>query len=396
MIADIPAVPRSLLLWRALTQWLGGLGIVVLFVAVLPSLGVGARKLYRFEASGTDGEGMHRQIRQTARALWLIYVGLTVMAAVLLKLAGMSAGISWFDSVAHAFTTVSTAGFSTHNASIHGMNSAWVDTIVIVFMVLGGVNFGLYYLLIRGDWRSVWRDTELRVYLSIVVVASVVVVVFLVGRPIVSTTDALKGEETSAAATVGEATRYGMFQVVAHQTGTGYCTADFNPWDFVPQAMLWVLMFFGASAGSTSGGIKISRLIILFKILRAEIERVFRPNVIRTIKVGRTEIDAEHRQGTLAYILGIILLFGLGAAALMVLEDGKSVKDVPVDFRTVASASAAMLNNIGPGFGEVGAFHNYAWFSAPSKVVMSVLMALGRLELFAIIVLSSPRFWRTD
>ncbi|MAE61142.1 MAG: potassium transporter [Planctomycetaceae bacterium] len=384
VIADIPAVPHSLLLWRALTQWLGGLGIVVLFVAVLPSLGVGARKLYRFEAPGPATESVRPQIRETARVLWLIYFGLTVVEASLLKLAGMS----WFDAVAHTFATLSTGGFSTQNASMGYFPSIWIDSIVIVFMVLAGVNFGLFYHLIRGQWRVLWKDTELRVYMLVLLIASVIVAASLVGGRIHSMSG---GEAAAADASLGEAARHGVFQVVSIQTTSGFCTADFNWWAFVPQAVLVLLMFVGASAGSTGGGIKIIRIIILFKVLWAEVERVFRPHVVRSIKVGRSVINAELRQSTLAYILGILLLFLIGAGALMLLEASPGI-----DFKTAATASAATLNNIGPGLGMVGATENYARFSTPSKLVLSLLMALGRLELFAILVLFTPRFWRTD
>ena len=387
IITDIPAVPRSLLMWRSLTHWLGGLGIVVLFVAVLPSLGVGGKKLFHVESARRTSGGVRPQIRETARVLWLIYLGMTAAEIVLLKLAGMT----WYDSVAHTFSTLATGGFSTHNASIGAYQSGWIDVIVIVFMVLAGINFGLYYLLIRRRWRNIWTDTELRVYLSAVAITSVIVCSGLVGRALWTISDSSGGEPGIVEASVVESARYGVFQLVSIHTGTGFCTADYNHWDFLPKAVLVMLMFVGASSGSTCGGIKVFRFIILFKILWVEIERIFRPNVVRTIKVGKSPVDSDLRQSTLAYILGVFLLFGIGTVGLMLLEADKQI-----DVTTAATASAATLNNIGPGLARVGATENYAWFSAPSKILMSLLMVLGRLEVFAIIVLFNPRFWRTD
>ncbi len=381
VLSNIEAIPRSLLLWRSVTHWLGGLGIVVLFVAVLPNLGVGGKKMFKFETTGPTTGGVHPRIRETARLLWLIYLGLTLAQATALKLCGMG----WYESVCHTFATLATGGFSTQNASIGHYNSVAIDSVIIVFMVLSGVNFGLYYQLIRRQFRSVWTDPELRLYLGVIAVATVLVSGSLMGGPIVTTTG------DSVDPTVGQALRYGLFQVVSIQTTTGYCTADFEHWDFNAKAALILLMFLGASAGSTGGGLKIIRCLIAFKVMFAEVERVFNPNVVRTVKAGRATIDPQLRLGTLVYVLGIILLFLIGAVLLMLFEPGDKI-----DFTTAATASIATLNNIGPGLARVGAIENYGWFSAPSKIVLSVLMALGRLEVYAIFVLFIPRFWRGE
>ncbi len=380
VLTGIHLIPKSILLWRATTHWLGGLGVVVLFVAVLPSLGVGGKKLFRVEAPGPEPEGVHPHIRETARILWMIYVGLTVIETVVLRLAGMT----WFDAICHTFATLATGGFSTIDASIGGYNhSLAIDIIVIVFMVLAGVNFGLYYQLIRRRFSSVWQDAELRLYLGILLAGSAVVVISIFNSPITLTT----GESLSPS--TAQAIRQGVFTTVSLQTTTGFCTADFNLWPFLSKAVLVLLMFVGGSAGSTGGGIKVIRILIAFKVMVAELERVFRPNVVRPIRINNTTISPELKLGTIAYVLGIVLIFGAGTGLLMLLQPTGTI-----EVTTAATATAATLCNIGPGLAKVGAVENYAWFTNPSKVVMCILMALGRLEVFAIIVLFVPRFWR--
>ena len=392
VVQSLATLPPSLLLWRALTQWLGGLGIVVLFVAVLPMLGVGGRRVYRMEAPGPSPEGVRPRIQDTARVLWMIYVLLTIVETVALRLCGMS----WFDAVCHTFATLATGGFSTVDGSIAGFDSTAIHLIIIVFMVLAGVNFGLYHQLLQRKWRSVVKDPELRVYLAIILVATAIVTVSLLNR----SPAAEAGVDGSSApgSTLPEsprglkpAARDALFQVVSIQTTTGFCTADFDAWGFTAKATLLTLMFVGASAGSTGGGIKVVRVIIAAKVILAELEHYYRPSVVRTIKVGKHAIDPDLKRNVLVYVMGIALLFALGTVALMLLESSRGI-----DITTAASASAATLNNIGPGLGSVGAAHNYAWFSDPSKIVMSILMVLGRLEIFTIVVLFTPRFWRGD
>lgn len=376
VVESLATLPRSLLLWRSLTQWMGGLGIVVLFVAVLPMLGVGSRRVYRAEAPGPSPEGVKPRIRDTARILWFIYLGLTAAETFALKLSGMT----WFDSVCHTMTTLATGGFSTQDASIGAYPAIATNIIIIVFMVLAGINFGLYHQLLRGQWRTAVDDPELRCYLGIILVATVIVTISLIRTP--------AGEETAGA---GAAIQHSLFQVVSIQTTTGFCTADFDTWGFVAKATLVAIMFVGGSAGSTGGGIKVVRVIIAVKVLLAEIERVYRPKVVRPVKVGKATIEADLKLNTLVYVLGIILLFAMGTGLLMFFDS-----DHGIDITTAATASIATLNNVGPGLARVGATQNFAWFTEPSKLVMSMLMALGRLEMFTIIVLFSPRFWRTE
>ena len=388
VLSDIESVPPGLLLWRAITHWLGGLGIVVLFVAVLPGLGVGGKRLFNVEAPGPSKEGLQPHIRETARWLWYIYLGLTIA-----EIAALWAftPMDGFDSVCHTFATMATGGFSTRNASIgaYGATPA-VDAIVILFMVLAGCNFNLFYRLRQGRVREVLRDTELRVYLVLLLAGSALVsaAVWWRGEPIIATT----GQHI--ATTAGSAIRQGLFTTVSVQTTTGFCTSDYNNWPFLAHAVLVMLMFVGGCSGSTGGGIKVIRVWVALRILLAEIEHVFRPHVLRPLRLGRKAMDADLKLGTLAFALGFIMLFVLGSGAVMLLEQLNP--ESACTYSSAATAAVATLCNVGPGLDQVGAVQNYGWFSAPSKCVMSLLMALGRLEVFAIIVLLSPRFWRTD
>ncbi len=376
VIESLATLPRSMLLWRSLTQWLGGLGIVVLFVAVLPMLGVGSRRVYRVEAPGPSPEGVQPRIRDTARILWMIYVGLTGAEILALKIAGMS----WFDSVCHTLTTLATGGFSTQDASAAAYPSTAVNVIIIAFMLFAGINFALYQQLLHGHWRAVKKDPELRCYLVIILVATGIVTFSIMQTPDADRADGF-----------AQAARQSLFQVVSMQTTTGFCSADFDTWGFAAKATLVALMFVGGCAGSTGGGIKVVRIMIAVKVLLTEIEHIYRPKVVRLVKIGKTTIDADLKLSTLVYVLGIGVLFVLGAALLMLFESENGI-----DVTTAATASIATLNNIGPGLAKVGATQNYAWFTAPSKIVMSILMLLGRLEMFTLIVLLSPRFWRTE
>ncbi len=384
---DIESLPRGLLLWRAATHWIGGLGIVVLFVAVLPSLGVGGKKLFVVEAPGPTHQGVKPRIRETARTLWFIYCGMTLLLIVLLRLFGMN----WFDAVCHTFATLATGGFSTSNYSVGAPQfGAGVYIVISFFMLLAGVNFGLYYHMLRGRFDLVWKDPELRLYLSIILIGSVIVVWSLVGAPVVTTSG-----EQHAQASFGTAVQHGVFQVISVQTTTGFCSADFNQWSYLPKAVLIFLMFVGGSAGSTGGGIKVIRILLLFKVLRAELQRVFHPNVVRPIKIGKSTVDQDMRMGVLAYVLGILLLTFVGGFLLMLLESSPEYGGKG-ELVTCLTASIATLNNIGPGLEHVGAVENFGAFSSASKVVMSILMALGRLEVFAIAVLFVPSFWRGE
>ena len=387
VLSDIESIPPSLLFWRAITHWLGGLGIVVLFVAVLPSLGVGGKKLFQVESTVLSPGGLQPQIKEAARVLVGIYLVMTLLEIIALKLAGMSL----FDATCHTFSTLATGGLSTKNASIgHYANKPAIDFIIIVFMVFAGVNFALYHQFIKRRTLRVFQDTELRFYLLLIAAGTLLVFfsILYADAPLVLTT----GESVEAG--LGQSLRQSLFTVVSLKTGTGFCTSDYNLWPFLAQAVLIFLMFSGGCSGSTAGGIKVIRLWILFKILIAEIERAFRPNVIRPVRVGGNTIDPDLKLSTIAYVLGTLVLLGLGSVAIMLLEGANPASDC--SYTTAASASLSTICVVGPGLAQVGALENYGWFGGPSKAVMCVLMLLGRLEIFAIIVLFTPRFWRGD
>ena len=291
-------------------------------------------------------------------------------------------GMNLFDAVCHTFATLATGGFGNYNASAGHFNHWGIRITFIVFMVLAGINFRIYYQLLRRQFRSVGQNPELRFYLGLLVVGSAVVAASLVGRPMVA------ADGSDIEPSIGAAIGHGVFQVVSIQTTTGLVTADFDKWSTFPKTVLLVLMFVGASAGSTGGGIKVIRCLVVFKVMLSEIERVFRPNVVRTIRVGKWAVDPELRQSTIVYVLGILLLFMLGTILLLLLEGDH------VSFTTAATACAATLNNIGPGMELVGATSHYGHFSAASKALLSLLMALGRLEVYAMLVLFVPSFWR--
>ncbi len=387
ILSDIESIPRGLLFWRAITHWLGGLGIVVLFVAVLPSLGVGGKKLFKVEASVLSSGGLQPQIKEAARVLVIIYLVMTGLEIVALKLAGMSL----FDATCHTFSTLATGGLSTKNASLgYYEDNPAISIIVIIFMVLAGVNFALYHQFIRRRSWQVFKDTELLFYLFLIASGTVLVFISIrfTGAPIVLTT----GETVEAG--VGEVLRQSLFTTVSLKTGTGFCIADYSLWPFLTHAVLIFLMFSGGCSGSTAGGIKVIRLWIALKVIIAEIEHAFRPNVIRPVRVGKSTIDDEMKYGTVAYVLGTLVLLGLGSVVIMLLEGANPASDC--SYTTASTATLSTLCVVGPGFAQVGALENYGWFSDGSKAFMCVLMMLGRLEVFAIIVLFTPRFWRGD
>lgn len=381
VLTDIQSLPRSILLWRATTQWIGGLGIIVLFVAVLPSLGAAGKRMFLTESTGVTPEGLRPHVRETARILWLLYLSLTIVQALLLKLAGMSV----FDAVNHSFATIATGGFSSMNASIAAYNSWAIDILVILFMFLGGVNFALFYRCLRGQYRAVLRDTELHWYLGMLIVATVVVgaVLMYSRQPIVT----VAGVETPP--TVAESARHAAFVVTSMQTTTGFLNADYERWPVLAKGVILFLAFVGGCGGSTSSGVKVIRVVIAFKSFLNEVERDYRPAVIRPLKIGNSVIDLPVRTAAIAVILSAIFLIGVGTVVLLLVES-----DPRMNFTTAASASLANLLNIGPGLGAVGAAFNYGWMSEASLATLMPLMVLGRLEIFAVVALFTRRFWR--
>lgn len=369
VIRDLNLYPHSILLWRATTQWLGGMGILVLFVAVLSYLGVGSKSLFRHESSARPGEGFHGRIRSMAMQLWQIYVGLSVICAVGLFFLGMSV----FDAITHAFTAISTGGFSSENASIGYYDSLGIELWLTLFMTLGGVSFVLQASLISGHWSRWKMEEETKLYLFLLGAATVAIALDLVWR---NTTHSF-----------GYALRASLFQVVSIMTTTGFVTADYDVWPPLSRMLLVVLMFIGGCAGSTAGGIKVSRLIVFLKLSREELIKAFRPNQVLTLRLNGISASDALRTQTLFFIALTGVVVALGTVTVSVLEPD-------ADLVTCFSAVVAVLFNIGPGLAGVGPTQNFADFSPATHVIMAVLMALGRLELFAILVLFVPSLWK--
>jgi len=374
-------LPKGLLLWRSITHWLGGLGIVVLFVAVLPMVGSTGKKMFSVESTA-DKAGVRPRITETARVLWMIYLGLTVLCILLLR---ATDAMSWFEAVNHAFSVMATGGLSTHDASIGGFNSIAVDLILITFMIIAGVNFVLYFHLVQRRWKVVLEDVELRIFLALKLVVALVIAINLIGVSYTTT----GGAEVEGG--IFTSLRYSLFQTASLQTGTGFATADYDAWPMLSVSLLMGLMLIGGSGGSTAGGLKVFRFWILLKVLFAALERAFRPNVVRPIKVGNNIIEDETKLAALVYFALLILLTALGTMLTLLIEEPNGI-----DVQTAASASYASLCNVGPGLHGVGATRNYGWMQPATLWVQSGLMCLGRLEVYALLVLLVPRFWRGD
>ncbi len=397
-VEDESLVPRSILFWRSSTHFLGGLGIIVLFVAVLGH-GSAGKALMRAEMPGPSKEGSQERMQHTAWTFAAIYVVLNVVLAVLLKLEGpltAQGSMSWFDAICHAFGTMATGGFSTHNASVGYFDSATVDYTIVVFMILAGTNFALLYLAWLGKLSQLVRDVEWRTYMAIIF--GVTALFIVMGMTWYSDFD--PQDNLSPVQELPAAARYGMFQVVSILTTTGYGTHDFDRWNQTARAVLFLLMFIGGCAGSTGGGLKVIRHVLFVKVLGMEVEQSFRPNVVRHLRLGGEAItDPDLRKQILLYFGLIALIFVVSWIGLVAMEpdDTWTGKGMPLDNKLIdaASAVAATLNNIGPGLGTVGATQNYAAFDWKAKLLFTFLMMLGRLELFPVLVLLVPAFWRS-
>ena len=367
VITGIDHLPKSIQFYRQELQWLGGMGIIVLAVAVLPMLGIGGMQLYRAETPGPMKDNkLTPRITETAKALWYIYLGLTVSCAVAYWFAGMDV----FDAIAHSFSTVAIGGFSTHDLSIGYFQSEAVEMVAVVFMLLAGVNFSLHFVA----WRSVnpltyFRDSEFKTYITVLACAAAVTVVYLY----------LSGTYEA----FGDALHHGLFQAVSIGTTTGFTTAAYFHWPGFLPVMLLFTSFIGGCAGSTGGGMKVIRFLLLFKQGMREITRLVHPNAQIPVKVGGKPMPERVIEAVWGFFAIYVVCFTL--MMLVLLATG-------LDQVTAFSAVAACLNNLGPGLGDVG-FH-YADINVTAKWVLSLAMVLGRLEIFTLLVLLSPAFWR--
>jgi len=336
ILTDIEGLSQGLMLWRSFIQWLGGMGIIVLSIAILPFLGVGGMQLYKAEVPSPVPDKLKPRIRDTAVILWKVYALFTVAEVLLLLIGGMN----FFDALNHAFTTMPTGGFSTKNASVAHFNSVYIDVIIIIFMLLAGINFSLHYQLLKG-------------------------------RP--------------QAIDPGQALRYAAFQVISIVTTTGYATADYELWPSMSQIILFFCMFVGASAGSTGGGMKCLRIMLCFKYSYKELFSMLHPRAVTHIKIGGKPVPADVVRSVLGFLALYIALFALSTVLLA---------STGVDFLTSFGAVAATIGNIGPGFGMVGPVENYAQIPYLGKWLLSWCMLLGRLEIYTLIILVVPEFWR--
>ncbi len=380
VLTDIEALPRGLLLWRQFTQWLGGMGIVVLAIAILPRLRVGDRQLLQSELPGpTEVEKLSASIRETARRLWLLYVGLTgVLIALLWAYGrfGIDDEMTLFDAVGHAFTTVAIGGFSPRARSIEPFAPLTQWTIV-VFIVLAGINFlRLYRAFVQRDPRTVARDDEAQLYLVLLLGGSAVLLAELLaaGR--------FEGEE---------AVRHAVFQAVSIMTTTGYATTDYTEWGALATVTLVGLMFLGASAGSTGGSIKVVRHLLIGRLLRRELDQTVHPEIVLPVRLNRHPVDERTLRAVLAFVLIYVGLFAVGTLGLVV-ESFRITGEV-TPFEAIAAA-AATLGNVGPGMGFAGPMGSYEPFSAVSKLIMTGLMWMGRVEIIPVIVLFTKTYWR--
>ena len=371
-------LPRAILFWRSLTHWLGGMGIVVLFVAILGQIGPSAKVLFSSEVPGPLAETIRPRIRQTALLLWAIYAGISLAHVICLAIQGMTI----FESLCHTFGTMATGGFSTQNSSIGQYQHLGFEITIIVFMVLAGTNFNLYAAILHGQWRLVLKNREWHIYLLLLFGAAILISLdLLLNRPLVYS--------------AGNAIRSAAFQTVSIMTTTGYCTDDFNTWPSFSRWLLVTLMFIGGSAGSTGGGIKVIRIMIFVRIVLLEIEQTFRPNVVRPLKIGSQTLDDSVRRRITAHIGVVLVIFFVATILLTVCHNESAVADEHhLDLETAFSAVAATLNNIGPGLNMVGATQNYAFFTVPAKLLLALLMILGRLEIMVLLCMFVPNFWR--
>ncbi|MBN2841789.1 MAG: TrkH family potassium uptake protein, partial [Sedimentisphaerales bacterium] len=366
------SLPRAILFWRSFTHWLGGMGIVVLFVAILSQTGPAAKFMFNSEVPGPkSADSIRPRIRQTAMLLWKIYLGLSLAETILL----MGFGMTLFDALCHTFATLSSGGFSTKNASI-GHFGLGIEIIIIIFMFLAGTNFNLYADIIQGKWRLIFKNTEFRVYVGLLFFATMIITYDIISHQ-------------SAIYSLGQALNSACFQVMSLMTCTGFCSDDYDKWPELSRWLLIMLMMIGGSAGSTSGGIKVFRIMIFFRIILDEVSKTFRPSLIKPVHIGKQPID-DNQCRAIGVYLGTYLLIAFTSSLLILFLES----DNGVDIETSFSAVVSSMSNVGPGLHKVGPMANFSFFAPTTKLLLSFLMILGRLEVMAIFCLFTPAFWR--
>lgn len=370
ILEDIEAMPEGILFWRSMTQWIGGMGIIVLTIAILPLLGVGGMELFASEAPGPTKDKIHPRIKETAKRLWIIYVSLTAIECILLMFAGMN----FYDAINHSLTTMSTGGFSTKQASIAHFNTPGVQYIIIAFMFIAGTNFTLLYFGFKLKFKKFWQNDEFKWYALTVIGLSAVIVGFLYLHNL-------------ANPSFEQNFRAVLFQVTSIITTTGYATTDFTTWGSFVTFLFFLLLFTGASAGSTSGGMKLVRIVLLMKNGFLEFKRRLHPSAVIPVHLNGHGVSSKIIYNLLAFVFFYLFMFVLGSIIMTFLG---------VDFIEAISAVATAISNVGPGIGKLGPSHTFYNLPSAAKWVLAFLMLLGRLELFTIAILFTPYFWKRN
>lgn len=378
--SDIEAMPKAFLFWRSLAHWMGGMGIIVLTLAILPLLGVGGMQLYKAEVPGPSADKLTPRVQETAKRLWLIYVGITVVE-ILLLLPAMSP----FDAVNHAFATMATGGFSTQNGSVGQYNSSYIDWVITAFMFLAGVNFALHYRLLRGKTITVLKDTEFRVYTAIMLAATVVML-FALWTPTMHWFPAFQVDGVfEGYQNFAEALRYAAFQAASIITTTGFGTADYEIWPPMAVGILFICFFIGGMAGSTGGGVKVVRHVLMFKNSFKEVKQLIHPQAVMPIRLNDRVVSQDVMKNVLSFIVLYLGILGMGTLCMSL---------IGLDILTAFGATLSSVGNVGPAFGTLGPAENYAHLPIAGKWVLSFLMMAGRLEIFTVIIMFVPSFWK--
>ncbi|MDU8885238.1 potassium transporter TrkG [Yeosuana sp. MJ-SS3] len=379
ILNDIEVIPKGVLFWRSLTHWIGGMGIIVLAIAILPLLGIGGMQLFAAEAPGPNADKLHPRITDTAKRLWLIYFGYTAAETVLLKVAGMS----FFDAINHAMCTLSTGGFSTKNASIaHWNGQPLIQYIIMVFMFLAGTNFVLSYFAFKGNIQKIIKDEEFKLYFKFIIVFTIIATIIIYFKTDFSASSInhplVYGEFESSI-------RHALFQVISIITTTGFVTADFTLWTPFLIVFFFGLMFLGGSSGSTSGGVKVVRHLIMIKNGFLEFKRTLHPNAVLPVRYNKKSISGEIVFNILAFFILYMISFIIGSLIFSMFG---------IDFKSSVGLSASSLGNVGPALGDFGPVNNYSALPSLAKWWSCFLMLIGRLELFTVLILFTPFFWR--
>lgn len=367
ILNNLERMPQGILFWRSLTHWLGGMGILVLTLAILPLLGVGGFQIYKAETPGPLADKLVPRMKDTAKILYLVYGGLTLIQTLLL----LAGGMNLYQAVVHAFSTVGTGGFSPYTASVGFFNSAYIHYIIAFFMLISGINFSLFYEAYKKRFRDIWTNSELRLYLGIILICTLLITLALL--------------HSSVYQSVIETVRHAFFQVVSFITTTGFTTTNYENWPAFCKTILFFLMFVGGSAGSSAGSIKVIRLLLVLKLVRREIGRILHPRAHIPIQLNGKVVGNDVAISVVSFYGLYILLFVI-ASILLSIEG--------IGFLSATSAAATALGNVGIGFEFIGPTQTFSAFSASSKLLLTFLMLLGRLELFTVFLLFVPSFWR--